>query len=100
VSGKYKAPFTYNATGNFLYLIIDYRNNLNMGGSATSIPAPLVAEPESIRLNNTDQIGNYTVTYTSDSTDIRFVVENANGAVVADSGYVSAPSSGDTSECI
>jgi hypothetical protein len=92
VSGKYKAPFTYNATGNFLYLIIDYRNNLNMGGSATSIPAPLVAEPESIRLNNTNQIGNYTVTYTSDSTDIRFVVENANGAVVADSGYVSTPS--------
>jgi hypothetical protein len=93
VSGKYKAPFTYNATGNYLYLIIDYRSNLNMGGSATSIPAPLVAEPESIRLNNTDQIGNYTVTYTSDSTDIRFVVENANGAVVADSGYVNAPSS-------
>jgi hypothetical protein len=92
VSGKYKAPFTYNATGNFLYLIIDYRNNLNMGGSATSIPAPLVAEPESITLNNTSQIGNYTVTYTSDSTDIRFVIENPNGAVVADSGYVSTPS--------
>lgn len=92
VSGKYRAPFTYNATGNFLYLIIDYRNNLNMGASATSIPAPLVAEPESIALNNASQIGNYTVTYTSDSTDIRFVVENTNGAVVADSGYVSAPS--------
>ena len=90
---KYKGQFTYNATGNYLYLIVDYRNNVDMGSGVTSVPAPLVSAPESIRLNNTGQIGNYTITYSSDSTDIRFVVENANGAVVADSGYVSTPSS-------
>ena len=85
--------FTYSGTGNYLYLITDYRNNINMGTTITAIPAPTVAAPESIRLNNTDQIGKYSVTYSSNSTDIRFVVENANGAVISDSGYVSAPSS-------
>lgn len=91
---NYTGQFTYNATGNYLYLIIDYRNNVDMGSGVLNIPAPLVALPESIRLNNTGQIGNYTLTYSSDSTDIRFVVENVNGAVVADSGYVSTPSGG------
>ena len=85
--------FTYSGTGNYLYLITDYRNNINMGTTITAIPAPTVAAPESIRLNNTNQIGNYSVTYSSNSTDIRFVVENANGAVISDSGYVSTPSS-------
>ena len=90
---NYTGSFTYSGTGNYLYLIADYRNNINMGTAITAIPAPLVAEPESIRLNNTNQIGNYTITYSSDSSDIRFVVENVNGAVIADSGYVNAPSS-------
>ena len=90
---KYKGQFTYNGTNDYLYIIIDYRNNLDMGDTVTGQPAPLSSEPESIRLNNTDEIGNYSITYTSDSTDIRFTVENANGAVIADSGYVSTPSS-------
>jgi hypothetical protein len=90
---NYTGSFIYDGTGNYLYIIIDYRNNLDMGSSVTTIPAPLAEAPDSIRLNNTDQIGNYTITYDSDSSDIRFVVENANGAVVADSGYVNAPSS-------
>ena len=90
---KYKGQFTYNGTNDYLYIIIDYRNNLDMGDTVTGQPAPLSSAPESIRLNNTDEIGNYSITYTSDSTDIRFTVENANGAVIADSGYVSTPSS-------
>ena len=90
---NYTGSFIYDGIGNYLYIIIDYKNNLDMGGSVTTIPAPLVSAPESIRLNNTDQIGKYTITYSSDSSDIRFTVENANGAVVADSGYVNAPSS-------
>jgi hypothetical protein len=90
---NYTGSFIYDGTGNYLYIIIDYRNNLDMGSSVTTIPAPLAEAPDSIRLNNTDQIGNYTITYDSDSSDIRFVVENTNGAVVADSGYVNAPSS-------
>ena len=90
---KYKGQFTYNGTNDYLYIIIDYRNNLDMGDTVTGQPAPLSSAPESIRLNNTDEIGNYSITYTSGSTDIRFTVENANGAVIADSGYVSTPSS-------
>lgn len=90
---NYTGSFTYDGTGNYLYLISDYRNNIDMGTTITAIPAPTVAAPESIRLNNTNQIGNYTITYSSTSTDIRFVVENANGAVISDSGYVSTPSS-------
>jgi hypothetical protein len=90
---NYTGSFTYDGIGNYLYLITDYRNNINMGTTITAIPAPTVAAPESIRLNNTDQIGKYSVTYSSNSTDIRFVVENANGAVISDSGYVSTPSS-------
>lgn len=88
---NYTGSFIYEGNGNYLYLIIDYNNNLDMGSSVSSIPAPLASAPEAIKLNNSDQIGNYTLTYSSTSTDIRFVVENANGAVVADSGYVSTP---------
>lgn len=92
-SGKYIGNFTYGATGDYLYLIVDYRNRVGMSSTVSSAPAPLNELPEAIVLDNASDIGNYTVTYSSDSSDIRFTIENANGGVVADSGYVSSPSS-------
>jgi hypothetical protein len=90
---KYKGTFTYNANNDNLYLVIDYTNNLDMSTSVTSIPTSGTDLPEAITLNNSSDIGRYTVTYSSTSTNIRFVVENAAGAIIADSGYVSTPSS-------
>jgi len=90
---KYKGAFTYNATNDNLYLVIDYTNNLNMSTSVTSIPTSGTDLPEAITLNNSSDIGRYTVTYSSTSTNIRFIVENSSGAIIADSGYVSTPSS-------
>jgi hypothetical protein len=90
---KYKGTFTYNATNDNLYLVIDYTNNLDMSTSVTNIPTSGTDLPEAITLNNSSDIGRYTVTYSSTSTNIRFVVENAAGAIIADSGYVSTPSS-------
>lgn len=93
VSGEYIGNFTYDALGDYLYLIIDYRNRVNNSSTITSAPAPLNNLPEAIVINNSSSIGNYTVTYSSDSSDIRFTVENSSGAIVVDSGYVSSPSS-------
>ena len=90
---KYKGTFTYNATNDNLYLVIDYTNILDMNTSVTSIPTSGTAFPEAINLNNSDDIGRYTITYSSTSTNIRFVVENSNEAIIADTGYVSTPSS-------
>ena len=90
---KYKGTFTYNATNDNLYLVIDYTNNLDMSTSVTNIPTSGTDLPEAITLNNSSDIGRYTVTYSSTSTNIRFIVENAAGAIIADSGYVSTPSS-------
>ena len=90
---KYKGTFTYNATNVNLYLVIDYTNNLDMATSVTNIPTSGTDLPEAITLNNSSDIGRYTVTYSSTSTNIRFVVENSAGAIIADSGYVSTPSS-------
>lgn len=93
VSGKYVGTFSYSATGDYLYLIIDYRNNVNTSSTVTASPAPQNELPESIAINNGSNIGNYTITYSSTSTDIRFVVENSSGGIVADTGYVNAPTS-------
>lgn len=90
---KYKGTFTYNGTNDNLYLVIDYTNVLDMNTTVTGIPTSGTTLPESINLNNSDDIGRYTLTYSSNSTNIRFVIENSDGAVIADTGYVSTPSS-------
>jgi len=92
VGSEYKGNFTYSATNDYLYIVIDYTNVLSNGDAVTSIPVPTNGLPEVINVDNSASIGNYVVTYSSTSTDIRFVVENANGAIIADSGYVNAPS--------
>ena len=93
VGGEYKGNFTYTATNDRLYIVVDYTNTLDHSDVVTAIPAPTNGLYETINVNNANNIGNYTVTYSSTSTDIRFVVENAQGAIIADSGYVSTPSS-------
>lgn len=93
VSGEYKGNFTYSATNKFLYMITDYTNVINPGASVSSIPAPTNGLPEAININNANVIGNYSVSITSTSTNIRMTVENAAGVVIADTGFVSTPSS-------
>ena len=90
---KYKGTFTYNATNEYLYMVIDYTNILDHGDSVTSIPVPTNGLPENINIDNSSSIGEYTITYSSTSTNVRFTVENSAGAIIADSGYVSTPSS-------
>jgi hypothetical protein len=89
----YKGSFTYNGTGDNLYILTDYTNILDMGVSVTNIPTSGTDFPEAINLNNSSLLGRYTITYSSTSTNIRFVIENSLGAIIADSGYVSTPSS-------
>ena len=93
VSGNYKGNFTYNASNQYLYMVTDYTNILDLGDSVTSIPVPTNGLPESININNADILGNYSVTITSTSTNIRMTVENSSGAVIADTGYLNAPTS-------
>ena len=92
VGSQYKGSFTYNAVGDYLYLLTDYTNNLDMSTSVTNIPTSGTDLPEAINLNNSDDIGRYTITYSSTSTNIRFVVENAAGAILHDTGFISTPS--------
>jgi hypothetical protein len=92
--GVYKGSFTYNATGRYLYMLVDHTNIINMGISVSNIPTPGYELPESINLNNADDIGRYSVSYSHNSTNIRFTIENSNGGVVADSGVLTSPSSG------
>jgi hypothetical protein len=92
-AGKYKGTFTYNANNEYLYMVIDYTNILDHGDSVTSIPVPTNGLPENININNSSSIGEYTITYSSTSTNVRFTVENAGGGIIADSGYQNAPSS-------
>jgi hypothetical protein len=92
VGGEYKGNFTYNATNKFLYMITDYTNTINPGASVSSIPVPTNGLPEAININNANVLGNYSVSITSTSTNIRMTVENAAGVVIADTGFLNAPS--------
>ncbi len=91
--GNYEGDFTYNASNQYLYIVTDYTNILELGDSVSSIPAPTNGLPESINIDNADILGNYSVTITSTSTNIRMTVENSLGAVLADTGYLNAPTS-------
>lgn len=90
---KYKGTFTYSGNNNFLYLIVDYTNTINFGSSVSSIPTSGNDLPEVINIDSQDSLGRYTVTYSSNATNIRFTIENSNGSIIADSGFISTPSS-------